>query len=128
MAKKKSANLKKLHITDGKNRNVVSKREEEIAQIKILEDLLGMHKVNPYGTADKRIFADKVEGMTLEQMRELAMKVGVAMTNRQNELRKRLVANFDDYLRRHRQTVVGVTRHPIDLNSEAYKEIKDLLE
>lgn len=125
MAKKKA--LKNLHLTDGKDRNLPLKREEEISQIRALEDLLGMARVNPYGTADKTIFAQKVEGMTLEEMRELSMRVGVAVTNRQNELRKRLLANFDDFLRRHRSSVVGVTRHPIDPSSKAYEDIKDLL-
>ena len=65
--------------------------------------------------------------MTLEEMRDLSMRVGVAVTNRQNELKKRLLENFDDFLRKHRSTVVGVTRHPIDPKSKAYEEIKDLL-
>ncbi len=126
MAKKKTA-LKNLHLTDGKDRALSLKREDEITQIKALEDLLGMSKINPYGTADKTIFAQKVEGMTLEEMRDLSMRVGVAVTNRQNELRKRLLENFDDFLRKHRSNVVGVTRHSIDPKSEAYESIKDLL-
>ena len=65
--------------------------------------------------------------MSLEEMRSLAMRVGVTPTNRQNEMRKRLVDNFDDYLRESRQTVVGITRHSIDPQSKEYAAIKDLL-
>lgn len=126
MAKKKQSkpNLNKLHITDGKDR---SAREKEVAKIRELESLLGMQRVNPYGTADRTIFAEKVELMPLEEMRELSIRVGVTPTNRQNELRKRLLDNFDDFLRRHRQTVVGATNHSIDPRSKEYESIKDLL-
>jgi len=122
----KKPSLKNLHLTDGKNRDV-SQREQDIEKIKELEVLLGFAKINPYGTANKTLFAEKVEHMTLDDMRSLAMRVGVVPTNRQNEMRKRLLDNFDDYLRQSRQTVVGVTRPGLDPTSKAYDSIKDLL-
>jgi len=117
---------KELEFTDGKNRSSESKASKSIYDSKDLESLLDMGKMNPYGTIDKETFAEKVEKMGIEQMRNLAIRVGVTPTNRQNQMRKRLLDNFDSYVSRHR-AVKSAPKPSVDPSSEEYKNIEHLL-
>lgn len=106
-------------FTDGKNRDTENDPKYD------LEELLQLKKANPYGTLKKEVFEEKVQGMSLGEMRELAIRVGVTPTNRQNELRKRLVNNFDSYSAQHSTLTVNRPRKDIDPTSEAYKKLKE---
>ena len=45
--------LEEFDVTDGKDR---AKKEEQIEHVKELEELLGMPKMNPYGTLHRDVF------------------------------------------------------------------------
>lgn len=107
-------------FADGKDRSV------DIHDSRQLEDLLDMGKMNAYGTHDKETFAERVAGMGIEQMRSLAIRVGVTPTNRQEEMRKRLLDNFDSYVSQHR-AVRSAPKPSINPQSKEYKSIEHLL-
>lgn len=108
-------------FTDGKKRD----GEPKYSQSE-MEKILDMGKMNAYGTMDKETFAEKVETMGIDEMRTLAIKVGVAPTTRQSEMRKRLLNNFDSYVSRHRATETFPTP-AVDPKSKEYKNIEHLL-
>lgn len=114
--KKKSAKKKlvNLEYSDGKNR--------DLDEIRNLESLLNMGSNNPYGTIDKRLFEERVEGMNLQQMADLAQRVGVSISNKTTILKERLLEAFDGFQRRHRAVLGGVERHSPDSS-----DIEDLL-
>lgn len=105
-------------FSDGKNREKEGYSQSE------LEKLLGVDKVNPYGTFDKDTFASKVETMGIDEMRNLAVRVGVMPTSRQGEMRKRLLNNFDSYIAQHR-AVQTFPKPGVDPNSPEYKKLQD---
>lgn len=109
---------KELEFSDGKKRDIHNSRH--------LEELLDMGKMNPYGTIDKELFAERVEVMGVEAMRSLAIRVGVTPTNRQEEMRKRLLNNFDSYISQNRH-VRAVPKPALDPQSKEYKNIEHLL-
>ncbi len=116
---KKTKDLNELEYSDGKVRN--------LDDIKKLEELLDIPRANPYGTLDLEIFKKKVETMSLNEMSNLASRVGVQLTNRQNVLRERLVVSCDNYLRRHRANIGGVDITAAKRDDDAYNGIQDLL-
>lgn len=117
--------LKNLEITDAKDR--ISARKEEEAELLRWEKLLQTGKSNPYGTTDKKVFAAKVESMGIDDLRTLAVRVGVQPINRQSQLRKYLLDNFDDYIRRSRANIPSQAKTSVPEDSDAYASIRHLL-
>ena len=144
----KTQNVNELEMTDGKNRDVQMElglngpetaanepeskskgevaKNEQMAQIKDLEDLLQIGKMNPYGTNDKTTFARRINSMDLDTMRHLAMQVGVQPISNSTKMRERLLESFQSFVNSTR-SVVGPVIPSIDPNSEAYESIKDFL-
>jgi hypothetical protein len=115
----KKKDLNSMDYSDGKVRT--------LDDIKKLEELLDIPRANPYGTLDLEVFKKKVETMSLNEMSNLASRVGVQQTNRQNVLRERLVVSCDSYLRRHRANIGGVDITTAKRDDAVYNEIQDLL-
>lgn len=115
---KNSKSLKDFDTIDGKSRE-----EKDIERIKELEDLLGFKDMNPYGTLNKQVFADKLDFMTFSEMYELAGRVGVPASSSNNSkslLKKSLLRSFDHYAQKHNVTVQGQARPILDKNSPNY--------
>ena len=107
-------------FTDGK------KREERTISKFELDELLGLGSVNPYGTLNEESFASKLDTMGIDDMRALAMRVGLTPINRPEELSKRLLNEFRSFISNHRHSSKESTSS-INPNSEAYKSIEHLL-
>lgn len=89
MANKKKKNLETLKLADGK-----SKEDPQIAKVKELEDLLGIKKVNPFGTYNLDVLKEKLNDMTIVDMQRLCERVGIFGSGSRQELREKLLREF----------------------------------
>lgn len=124
--KKKNKALNDLELTDGKNRKIKS-REEQEKDIQALEEILGTGRLNPYGTTNVENFEKKLSEMTLDELRVLASRVGITPISRENLLRTQLMESFNDFIRKSRQNISGPKNTP-DINHPAIKSIRNLID
>ena len=84
--------LDKISYADGKE-------DEAIQKARDLEKLVNIGEVNPYGTTITGVFEEKVGDMTLVEMQELAVTVGVFPSGTRTSLKNKLLKAFRDYQR-----------------------------
>ena len=120
-AAKKTPKLEELNQTTGKN------YEDKVAKAKELEEILGISKINPFKTNDKRIFKDMLEDMNLTDLQAFAVKVGVFPSGNKTVLRNKIKRAFDSSL--HGQGSVQIMGDPIKLDPKnpQHKEVLDYL-
>ena len=110
--------LEEFDIVDGKNR-----KEEDIENLRNLEELLGVRSMNPYGTLNQEIFAEKLESMTLTDLQNLSIKIGIPPTRNSIELKKNLKKSLDIYIRQHNIGSSVSARPIIDPSSPNYESV-----
>ena len=115
---KQGKSLEEFDVTDGKYRD---DKQSQIDQAKELEELLGIHSMNPYKTLSKEIFEENIESMSISDMTALAMEVGVPPSQNTSQLKKQLVQSFELYARKHNVNVPSQAKPIIDENSPNYK-------
>lgn len=118
---KKKVSLDSLQQTNGKA------YEDQVAKARELEDILGIAKINPFKTNDKRVFADMLEDMNLTDLQAFAVKVGVFPAGNKTVLRNKIKRAFESSL--HGKGSVQVMGEPIKLdpNNPKHKEVIDYL-
>ena len=118
---KKKVSLDSLQQTNGKT------YEEQVAKARELEDILGIAKINPFKTNDKRVFADMLEDMNLTDLQAFAVKVGVFPAGNKTVLRNKIKRAFESSL--HGKGSVQVMGEPIKLDpsNPKHKEVIDYL-
>lgn len=118
---KKKVSLDSLQQTNGKT------YEDQVAKARELEDILGIAKINPFKTNDKRVFADMLEDMNLTDLQAFAVKVGVFPAGNKTVLRNKIKRAFESSL--HGKGSVQVMGEPIKLdpNNPQHKEVIDYL-
>jgi hypothetical protein len=116
-----TSTFEEYEVTDGKQRDV-----DEIQKMKDLEEILGIKKMNPYGTLDRDIFNEKLDDMTLTDMQNLAMEIGFPPTRDRMSLKRGLKKNFDSFLKQHSAGAVFQPEPIFDQNSPNYKEVVKL--
>jgi hypothetical protein len=120
-AVKKAPKLEELNQTTGKS------YEDQVAKAKELEEILGIAKINPFKTNDKRIFKDMLEDMNLTDLQAFAVKVGVFPSGNKTVLKNKIKRAFESSL--HGQGSVQVMGQPITLDpsNPKHKEVIDYL-
>ena len=118
---KKKVSLDSLQQTNGKT------YENQVAKARELEDILGIAKINPFKTNDKRVFADMLEDMNLTDLQAFAVKVGVFPAGNKTVLRNKIKRAFESSL--HGKGSVQVMGEPIKLDpsNPKHKEVIDYL-
>ena len=118
---KKKVSLDSLQQTNGKS------YEDQVAQARELEDILGIAKINPFKTNDKRVFAEMLQEMNLTDLQAFAVKVGVFPAGNKTVLRNKIKRAFESSL--HGKGSVQVMGEPIKLdpNNPKHKEVIDYL-
>ena len=118
---KKKVSLDSLQQTNGKT------YEDQVAKARELEDILGIAKINPFKTNDKRVFADMLEEMNLTDLQAFAVKVGVFPAGNKTVLRNKIKRAFESSL--HGKGSVQVMGEPIKLDpsNPKHKEVIDYL-
>ena len=110
--------LEEFDVTDGKDR---SEKQKRIDEVKELEDLLGMPKMNPYGTLHRDVFRQRVDASSVSELTDLAARLGVPRERNVNLLKKSLMKSFDFYVQKHNVTVQGTAKPVIDPSSPDYE-------
>ncbi len=119
-AEGKALDIEQLEEINGKDRN---SKQTQIQKAKELEALLGIKDTNPYRTLNRDIFKENLSSMSVADMTELAMRVGIQPSGGRNQLKAALLKSFDFYAQKHDVTVAAPAR-PIrlDKNAPNYEE------
>ena len=118
---KKQVQLDQLQQTNGKT------YDEQVSKAKELEEILGIPKINPFKTNDKKVFAEMIQEMNLTDLQAFAVKVGVFPSGNKTVLRNKIKRAFDSSL--YGQGSVQVMGEPIKLDPKnpKHKEVIDYL-
>lgn len=118
---KKKVSLDSLQQTNGKT------YEEQVARARELEEILGIAKINPFKTNDKRVFAEMLQEMNLTDLQAFAVKVGVFPAGNKTVLRNKIKRAFESSL--HGKGSVQIMGQPmkLDPNNPQHKEVIDYL-
>lgn len=112
-------------VVDGKNRET---REQEIQKIRELEELIGISKANPFGTADKEVFAASLEEKTKTDLENLCMRVGIPPRMSVEATKEALKKEFIHFSSKHGTSLPGEVKLAVPPDSEEAKIIKQLSE
>lgn len=113
-----TTHLEEFDIVDGKSR-----KEQDIQHLRDLEELLGVKDVNPYGTLNQEIFAERIDSMTLTDLQNLAIRVGIPPARNNIELKKNLKRSLEIYIRQHNIGSSVAARPVIDPSSPNYESV-----
>jgi hypothetical protein len=120
-APKKKVSLDNLQQTNGKS------YEDQVARARELEDILGVAKINPFKTNDKRVFGEMLQDMNLTDLQSFAVKVGVFPSGNKTVLRNKIKRAFESSL--HGKGSVQIMGEPMQLDPKnpKHKELIDYL-
>jgi len=98
-----------------------------VARAKELEDLLGIPKINPFKTNDKRVFQEMLQDMNLTDLQAFAVKVGVFPSGNKTVLKNKIKRAFDSSL--YGKGSVQIMGEPMKLDPKnpTHKEVIDYL-
>ena len=98
MAKKSKKNetpksaLDNLILADGKTTEPFE--DSDIKKIRELEEILGVKKVNPFGTYNLEIFKERLSDMTNLDLQNLCEKIGVFASGSRMQIKEKLLREF----------------------------------
>jgi hypothetical protein len=117
----KRVKLEELNQTTGKS------YEEQVSRARELEDILGVKKISPFRTNDKRIFKEMLEDMNLTDLQSFAVKAGVFPSGNKTVLKNKIKRAFESSL--VGQGSIQVMGEPVKLdpNNPKHKEVLDYL-
>ena len=87
-SKEKAAKLDSLQYSSGKI------DDDTLSKIQELEEVLGVHEVNHFGTNDPNIFENQLKEMTLADLQNLCGKVRLFASGNTRELKEKLRKEF----------------------------------
>lgn len=118
---KKKVSLDNLQQTNGKV------YEDQVAKARELEQVLGIPKINPFKTNDKKVFSSMLEEMNLTDLQSFAVKVGVFPAGNKTVLRNKIKRAFESSL--HGTGSVQVMGEPyhLDPKNPKHKAVIDYL-
>ena len=120
-AKKKQVQLENLQQTNGKS------YEDQVAKARELEDILGIAKINPFKTNDKRVFAEMLQDMNLTDLQAFAVKVGVFPAGNKTVLKNKIKRAFESSLQGKGSVQSMGEPIKLDPNNPKHKEVIDYL-
>ena len=116
--------LDSLSFSDGKE-------DERIRKAKELEQLVGLNQINPYGTSIRAVFEEGLGEMTLVDMQELAVTVGVFPSGTKTSLKNKLLKAFREHQRGSSSFIIPSTSEicsDVDRDDEKFKEALKLMQ
>ena len=84
--------LDNLILADGKNTPPFE--DSDIKKIRELEEILGVKKVNPFGTYNLEIFKDQLSDMSNLDLQNLCEKIGVFASGSRMQIKEKLLREF----------------------------------
>lgn len=85
----KKSELDNLILTDGKTHV-----DPDIEKVKKLEEILGIKKMNPFGTSNIDIFREKLNEMTMIDLQHMCEKVGIFGSGSRQQIKEKLLREF----------------------------------
>jgi hypothetical protein len=85
----KKSELDNLTLTDGK-----TYVDPDIEKVKKLEEILGIKKMNPFGTSNIEIFREKLNEMTMVDLQHMCEKVGIFGSGSRQQIKEKLMREF----------------------------------
>ena len=89
--------LDDLILADGKVTEPVE--DPDIKKIKELEEILGVKKVNPFGTYNLEVFKEKLSDMTNLDLQNLCERVGIFASGSRMQIKEKLLREFKSVAR-----------------------------
>ena len=85
----KNSELDSLNLADGKVHT-----DPDIEKVKKLEEILGIKKMNPFGTSNIDIFKEKLNEMTIVDLQHMCEKVGIFASGSRQQIKEKLLREF----------------------------------
>ena len=85
----KKSELDSLNLADGKVYT-----DPDIEKVKKLEEILGIKKMNPFGTSNIDIFKEKLNEMTIVDLQHMCEKVGIFASGSRQQIKEKLLREF----------------------------------
>jgi hypothetical protein len=89
--------LDDLILTDGKVTEPVE--DPDIKKVRELEEILGVKKVNPFGTYNLEVFKEKLSDMTNLDLQNLCERVGIFASGSRMQIKEKLLREFKSVAR-----------------------------
>jgi len=117
-----ASTLDNLILADGKNNN-----DPDIQKVKELEDILGIKKMNPFGTSNLEVFKERLNEMTMLDLQNMCEKIGIFGSGSRMDLKEKLLRQFKQS---SRGTISMTTESPavkLDPNNPLHKKTLKIL-
>jgi hypothetical protein len=85
----KASELDNLQLADGKVHT-----DPDIEKVKKLEEILGIKKMNPFGTSNIDVFKEKLSEMTIVDLQHMCEKVGIFASGSRQQIKEKLLREF----------------------------------
>lgn len=125
-ASKKSTSTKNDKLGDLQQTNGKT-YEDQVSKARELEDILGIPKINPFKTNDKRVFNETIKDMNLTDLQAFAVKVGVFPSGNKTVLRNKIKKAFETSLVGQGSVQLTGECLKLDPNNPKHKEVIDYL-
>ena len=89
--------LDDLILADGKVTEPVE--DPDIKKVRELEEILGVKKVNPFGTYNLEVFKEKLSDMTNLDLQNLCERVGIFASGSRMQIKEKLLREFKSVAR-----------------------------
>jgi|TARA_R110000751_G_C13619367_1_gene464340 hypothetical protein len=101
--------------------------DDTLSKIKELEEVLGVHEVNHFGTNDTNIFENQLKEMTLADLQNLCGKVRLFASGNTRELKEKLRNEFKRVSRGQRTISMRQGASICDPNHPDHEKAKKIL-
>ncbi len=118
-ATSKTTNLDNLSLADGKN--------QDIEKIKELEAIMGLPKVNAFGTNNLEVLQEKMDNMNTSDLQAFAVRVGLFPSGSRLTLKNKIIKEFHSTAGAGAGFDTGYTKPVADLNTQAGKDLAKLM-
>jgi len=112
----------KLDIEDLKFHSSGRLNEETMDKIQKLEKILGTGRINSFGTSDLRVFRQNASVMTMGDLKNLCVKVGLFPSGNKPQLIVRLEQEFLRQTKGTRTVALQVDNPVLDPSTEEHKK------
>jgi len=89
--------LDDLILADGKVTEPIE--DPDIKKVRELEEILGVKKVNPFGTYNLEVFKEKLSDMTNLDLQNLCERVGIFASGSRMQIKEKLLREFKSVAR-----------------------------
>jgi hypothetical protein len=109
--------LDNLTLADGK-----INKDSDIEKLKNLEEILGVKKMNPFGTTNMDIFLERLSEMTNIDLQNMCERVGIFASGSRMQIKEKLIREFKSFNKGSLSMTVQGPAFELDPTNPAHKE------